>query len=462
VQDVHLEAEPEASAPVIVKNEQTVNVAAAEPSEPARRQRPGSVAPRRVPAILPLSYSGSFFTRYELREGYQEHGLGASTQPRLHREGDTFVYRARFGVETEPARVGKHSVGVKFVPQAHGTHSTGGTPTTSDSYDLRVHEAFIRVTGSGFRLDVGRFAMDYGDALVIGQSNWAESGRAFQGGRFRLTAPGNEQYFTDVFATLISEGSLASNAAFSGDQYFYGIYTSLGKLGSGPSVDAYLLGRTWVGASNAVVDGDSEPVTADQEGATHLTLGGRAAQSIDVFDYRLEAGIQFGQSPALPGAEPPDHLAFQIDGAAGVSIAHGLRVALGGTATSGDDDPSDDVDRAWDELFPTGHASLGYTDVIISRSDILSGNVELSYQANDSLLLRAKAYALARFVEDPAGNRYVGTEVDTDVIHTLVPGATLRGSYSIFVPDADTWGAEANAQRGDPIHLFEAQLGYEF
>jgi hypothetical protein len=433
--------------------------ASAAPTE-TRAQAPQKATDKKPPDIGPLVYTGSFFSRYELREGYEEHGLGTLTSPRLHREGDTFVYRARFGIETQPVRMGKQAVSVKFVPQAHGTHSTQGTPTTGDSYDLRVQEAYMRLQGSGFRLDLGRFAMDYGDALVIGQSNWSEASRAFQGGRVRLTARDNPDYYTDIFATLVSEGSLSTGSIFSGDQYFYGAYTGLGQLGQGPNVDAYLLGRTWAGASGPSVEDPA--VILDQDGATHLTIGGRVTQEISLFDYRLEAGLQFGQSLPPPGAAPQDHLAFQIDGGAGISPLKELRIGLGGTVLSGEEDPNDNVDRAWDELFPTGYASLGYTDVILQRSNILSGNLEVSYKAMGSLLLRSKAYLLARFVENLAGNRYVATEIDTDVIHTIGPGATLRGTYSIFLPSGDYWGADLNPPMGDPIHLFEAQLGYEF
>ncbi|HEX2735660.1 MAG TPA: alginate export family protein, partial [Polyangiaceae bacterium] len=267
------------------------------------------------PSLTPFTYSGSFFSRYELRDGYADHGL---TDPRLNREGDAFVYRARLGIETNPVKLGSgQSVLVKFVPQAAGTHAMGGTPETiGDAYPLGLYEAYIRLKGRGFRLDLGRFMMNYGDGLVIGQNDWHEAGRAFQGGRVRLTSANKPDYYTDLFITLIQEGIAGTKSVFKGDQYFYGMYTSLGELGAkGPILDVYLLGRTFGGLP---ADDSVTPSLPGQDGATTLTLGSRIAQAFTHFDYRLEAGVQVGQSQQARGVKPLDRVAFQADGAVGV------------------------------------------------------------------------------------------------------------------------------------------------
>lgn len=411
------------------------------------------------PSLTPFTYSGSFFSRYELRDGYADHGL---TDPRLNREGDAFVYRARLGIETNPVKLGSgQSVLVKFVPQAAGTHAMGGTPETiGDAYPLGLYEAYIRLKGRGFRLDLGRFMMNYGDGLVIGQNDWHEAGRAFQGGRVRLTSANKPDYYTDLFITLIQEGIAGTKSVFKGDQYFYGMYTSLGELGAkGPILDVYLLGRTFGGLP---ADDSVTPSLPGQDGATTLTLGSRIAQAFTHFDYRLEAGVQVGQSQQARGVKPLDRVAFQADGAVGVLPIHDLRLELGGVAISGEENPNDKLDHAWDPLFPTNHAPLGIADVIVQRSNVLSGNLGVRYNATKDVAIDLRGHALARAVKNLEGNRYVGTEGDLSLIYSLGLGTQLRSAYAIFVPDGDYWGKAANPKMGDPIHFFELQLGYYF
>ncbi len=402
------------------------------------------------PSVTPLSVDGSFWTRLEARENYERYAT--LTNPRLHREGDRFVYRARLGLTTNPVGVGHgQAVLVRFAPQAYGTHSTGGQPPTiNDGYDLGVYEAYVRLTSREIDLDVGRFRMNYGDAALIGDLDWNEAGRAFQGGRIRFK--GRSGYYTDVFATLITEGADSTNAIFEGDRYFYGIYTAMGPLIGDMELDAYILSQTW---GSVAADPVAGPAT-DQEGASFFTLGARAKQQIDKFDYRAEAGVQLGTT-RVPGDDALDKFAYQVDVGAGFTPVRQFRIGLGGLVASGDDDPNDSTSKAWDPLFPTGHKFLGLTDVFGDRTNALSGNLDVKYQPTDALILKLQGHALMRMEADNAsGEKYTGTEVDTHVIHPIGNGALLRGMYGVFVPANGYWG------RNDPIHYVEAQFGYDF
>lgn len=406
--------------------------------------------PAQKPSVTPLTVTGSFWTRYELRENYERHP--SLTNPRLHREGDRFVYRARLGFETHPVNLGGgQSILVKMSPQAYGTHSTGaGAATIYDGYDLGVYEAFVRLRSRSVDIDVGRFRMDYGDSLVIGDLDWNEAGRAFQGGRMRFK--GRSGYYTDVFATLISEGADLTGGVFEGDRYFYGIYTGVGPLLGDMDLDVYLLSQTW-GSVAADPDG---VVATDQEGASFFTLGARAAQKIDMFDYRAEAGVQVGTAP-VPGGNAQDKLAYQADAGVGFRPVKELRIGVGGLIASGDGDPNDDTNSAWDPLFPTGHKFLGLSDVFGDRTNAVSGNLDVDYQPLPSLVLKLQGHALGRLEADAvSGQNYAGTEIDTHVIHPMGHGAMLRAMYAIFIPDESYWG------QPDPVHYLEAQFGFDF
>jgi hypothetical protein len=398
--------------------------------------------------VTPLTITGSFWTRYELREGYAEQLL---SNPRTHREGDAFVYRARLGIRTNPVDLGGgQSVSVRFVPQAAGTHSVQGAntvATVTDQPNLGVYEAFVRLQSTGFALDVGRFAMDYGDALVIGNLDWNEFGRAFQGGRMRLS--GRSGYYTDVFATLISEGIGQTASIFEGDAYFFGIYTGIGPLLGPLELDVYLLGKTTAGVPDVDVGG----TPSDQEGANFFTFGSRVKGKVDIYDYRAEGGVQFGQSPVV-GGDALDKLAFQADAGVGISPIRNLRFGLGGLIATGDGSPGDGKDDAWDQLYPTSHKFLGLTDVFGPRTNALSGNAEVHYAPINSLTLALQAHMLSTMVAQQNGDHYSGTELDAHVIHRIGKGTKLRGMYGAFLPNGDVW------VDSDPIHYFELQFGY--
>jgi hypothetical protein len=461
-----LEAEPEAvPAEAATANDAIVEppadpvVTQAPPTpdpipEPPTAEPPAGEAP--APSVTPLKVTGSFWSRYELREGYEEHA--ALGNARLHREGDTVVYRARLGVETNPLDVGGgQSFSIKFAPQASGTHSLSGTPlvTVGDAYDLGVYEAYTRLQSKGFSLDVGRFMMDYGDAMVIGNLGWHETARAFQGARTRLS--GDSGYYTDLFVTLISEGSGTTGAVFEGDRYFYGIYTGIGPAIGKLDLDLYLLGQSFGKVDGVVLDDTVDPpTTGDQAGATFLTLGARIKQAIDLFDYHAEAGLQFGSTPVV-GGEAQDKLAYHADAGVGITPAAGLRLGLGGLVASGDSDPTDDKSQGWDQLFPTAHKFLGLADVFGGRTNAVSGNADVSYKASKSLILKLQAHLLATMEENAAGETYSGTELDTHIVHPIGAGATLRGMYAVFLPNEAYWAGVS-----DSVHYLEVQYGIDF
>ncbi len=448
-----VEPAPEVAAPAEPAPAEPPPAELAPPPEPeavpvALAEEPPEEPPPAPPSVTPLTITGSVFSRYEAREGYEELGIAPS---RVTREGDTFVYRARLGIATNPVDVGGgKSVSAMVAPQAAGTHSTQGTPETiGDVPNVGFYEAYARLAGSGFALDVGRFRMDYGDALVIGDLGWNETARAFQGGRVRFS--GESGFYTDIFATLIREGSAATQAMFDGDQYFLGVYAGLGPLIGALDLDVYLLSLT-----TASIPGDAMAMTTDQEGSSFFTFGARVKQTIDMFDYRLEAGLQVGTT-SVPQADARDKLAWQVDGGIGISPVKGLRIGLGGLAASGDKASSADKDEGWNQLYPTAHKFLGLADVFGGRTNAASGNFDISFKASDALVLKVQGHALSRLEENAAGEKYQGTEIDTHIIHPIGGGAALRGMYAVFLPNKDYY-----AGLDDKVHFFEAQFGYNF
>lgn len=391
-----------------------------------------------------LNYKGDFWSRYELRSGYWEKGLRNN---RLHRDGDTIVYRARLGLKTDPVDIGGAKGSATIVPQAAGTFGTGSAPQTiADTFDLRFYEAFFTLQGDAYKFDVGRFMMDYGDAAVIGNLGWNETARAFQGMRSRFSI--GEDAWLDAFVTLIQEGTptATDQNVGNGDRYFYGLYADVGPLlSAGMNLDLYALGQTW----GAVTTTDDAGASSRTDSATQVTLGARIKQKIGLFDYRVEGGFQTGSRPAV---EAVSLSAFNIDGTVGVSPVKGLRIGVGGLIASGDD-PETDSNEAWDQLFPTAHKFLGLSDVAGARSNIQSLYLQLKYAVNKGLIFKADGHTFSRVQVADGAPTSMGSELNLHAIKKLGGKGVLRAMYAVFLADEEFWPT------GDPVHFLEIQYG---
>ena len=282
-------AEPPAETPAAAEPPPTSSTAAAAaPAEPEPMPEPVPPPPEELPAPEKpaLKVGASLWSRYEIRENYAAHGL---THARLHREGDYVVSRARLSLVTPEVDAGD---GVKvsgtFVPQAAYTWGeTPGVATITDDPPIGLYEGYFSIYGDSARFDAGRFALNYGDALVIGNLGWNESARSFNGARSHF-ALGESGAYVDLFATLISEGRTSTGEALYGDRYFWGVYSGLGPLlTEGVELDAYFLGQTWGFDDGIVVTNPMDPTETtmgEREDATELTLGARLKGKADIFD----------------------------------------------------------------------------------------------------------------------------------------------------------------------------------
>jgi len=456
--------------------------AAVEPAPaPAPEPVAAAPAPEPAPAAAPtpppigLTVAGSFWTRYEMRRNYHDHGL--TTNARLHREGDYLVSRARLTLKTTPFDLGNDmKASATIAPQAAYTMGeTGTTPqnaTVGDQPPVTLYEGYASVGGSTARVDAGRFMMDYGDALVIGNLNWNELGRSFNGARLHLT-PSQSPLYIDLFGTLISEGRLVTTDVVQGDVYFWGAYAGLGPaVGEGIDLDAYFLGQSTARNEDVALTDPMDPMNTsvgEVEPTTDLTLGARLKGKASLVDYRVEAGMQFGKSPvnptfAAPDPEALDKFAYQADAELGINPVKGFRLALEGLYASGNKSDTPDKDEGWNQLYPTAHKWLGWADIVGARTNIMSGVLHVLYAPIEPLKLSVDAFYFKR-PEMPAGkDGAMGSEIDSQILYAFGGGASVRGMYAVFLPKKDYWeSATVSAEKAEKaMHYFEMQFGYDF
>ncbi|MEM6559557.1 MAG: alginate export family protein [Myxococcota bacterium] len=396
-----------------------------------------------VAAGLPLELGAHLFGRYENRQGYDR--LAVSRGRFL--EGDSTVYRARLVLTSAPIDLGTGlSTRFRFAPQAAGFF--GNLTNTTETADLGLYEGWLRLEGTSWLVDAGRLRLNYGDALVIGDLDWNQVGRSFDGLRSRLDL--NSAGWIDLIVTQVRDGiGGPGDDSFAGDIFFGGVYASLGTLiDEDLQLEPYVLSQLW---------GEERVNDSTAPAAAQLTAGVRAVRDFGPVDVRLEPGIQFGQRRVENAT--PDVVAYQVDLEAGVRLADGLRVSLEGIFASGDDPTTSDVE-GWDELFPTTHKWLGLMDVIGIRTNVASGVAHASFVSG-----RFKALLDAHLFWRPetatTQRSYAGAEFNMQAIYILGHGMTIRGLYGAFVPGNDHFFNVGEGRfNADVAHYLEAQYTF--
>jgi Alginate export len=421
-------------------------------------------------------YTGSYVTRYESRRGYDDLNLSAGRE--RFSEGDAVFYRLRLGLGTGLFEIGRGlRLGLQFTPQATGTFGDNGPNTLVDAR-LGLHEGYARVQGKRVRFDAGRYEMRYGDALMIGNNDWNELGRSFDGVRAHIASDPDSAWF-DVFASVIDEGRPDFRGAADGDLYFLGAYGALGpSLRAGLELDLYLLSRVWGRSRHEAADGVGG---YRRQSAAELTFGTRSKARFGDFDYRVEAGVQTGSRAGVApvantvteSVERVDVLAYQGDLELGLWLLQDrVRLALEGLYASGAKPGSGGrSSHGWADLFPSAHKWLGLSDAFtqdgMKRTNVASGVLHLSATPCEALLFQLDGHVFARpQAQLVGGDRgLAGGELDAGVEYMIANGLRVRALYGVFVADANLYRdripASVTGRDPEPVQYFEAELRYD-
>lgn len=435
---------------------------------PSAAESPAAESPAAEsgPPSMPFTVGVSAWTRLEVRSGYQRLGLMRAREEealaaelaefgldepywarfglpegywRRFPEGELQVSRARMSVQSDDFQVVRGLwMSARLSPQftALWRDSSQGESETA----LDVYEGYVRFKGEHLRFTLGRFAMNYGEGLVIGNLGWHQSARAFDG--IHLKYELDRAYF-DSFAATEAPIREHDGSFFVFDRLLWGAYLGVGGfLSENLELEPYFLGRTLPAI----------------KGATLLTPGLRIRHKLNWFDYRIEADAQFGRTDV-----PGDVRAGQVEAEVGVSPLSELRLGLGGVAASADDPSTPTRLEGFIDLYPTGHRFLGLSDVFGPRRNALAGFFNLSATANKRWSFMMAGLAFRRFVTPEGASPFAGIELDSQV--TFKPGkyTSIRTLYAIFLPNDGHFRPEVSGmQWGEPAHFLECQGGIEF
>ncbi len=325
-------------------------------------------------------------------------------------------------------------------------------PGMENTFDFEQLFADWRVLGekTPLTLRVGRQDLIYGRERVIGKLDWMNEGRRFDGAKLFYSSP---TWDLDVFwvkpvyymntpysnpwNTHINEGMNRKIDHWREEQNFYGLYSTYKGIPR-HQWDLYFLGLNdrgfFVNANNRMGD------------LNVYTIGSRVAGTTGGFDYDVEGGGQWGK---WDGDEVHAWMVGSDAGHTWKSAPMTPRAGLGFDYATGDDTPRDQSHDTWNQLYPTGHAFLGYID-LVGRQNIIAPNVNVSFKplknvtaklfyyhfwldSNLDALYNAGGVPTRRNVTGSSGND-VGSELDATVAWQMDVHSSLLFGYSHFWP----------------------------
>jgi hypothetical protein len=325
----------------------------------------------------------------------------------------------------------------------------GKRPTDVDSADLLNLFVDLKADSAGvnWTLRAGRQELAFGKQRLVSPLPWANSYRKWDG--VSLIGSFND-WKAHAFATHFVPTDKYDFNESDEDEAFFGIYVTYKK-----NFDIYYLGRLQDANDRIPMDNDRH------------TIGIRYGDKLGDtgFDYEVEGAYQFGDVGAY------DVSAFMVGSQLGYSLADNIwspRLWVGFDFGSGDDNPG----AAFDQLYPLGHAYLGYID-IVGRRNIIAASIgvdlkpmpKMGFKVGNHFFWRENTkdalYNAGGSVVRPgaaSSDSFVGVETDVLMTYKFSPHITGLLGYSHFF----TGDFINNSGKSEDIDFAYTQLQFTF
>ncbi len=313
-----------------------------------------------------------------------------------------------------------------------------GGRRTLDVNSFDIHQAFLDVKVVEFEdgdltIRAGRQELLFGKQRLVSPLNWSNTRRRFQGVSAILRrADWTVTGFYTQFVPVRKYDMDVSNSSVN----FGGVYAEGKVPNSDVGLDLYAL---FVDRNGVAFNG-----TAGSE--DRWTVGARVHGKIadTSFDYDAEGAYQFGKVGS------GDISAFMFAGELGHTWRDcnwKPRAHLGAGYASGDDNAGGNV-GTFNQLFPLGHAYLGYIDAI-GRQNLIDVNTGIAVKPTKQTTVKLAGHAFWRADNDDAvynaggavlrpgaadNSGEIGQEVDLTVKHVFNRHISLLVGYSHFFP----------------------------
>lgn len=403
-----------------------------EPSQPSDFFDPIKYIPLNQTGSIWLSFGGQVRERVE---AWNNFNFG---EPPAADDSDLFLL-SRFLYHID-LHLGEY---LRFFAQGKSAFSTDrdlvGGRRDADADELDLQNAFIDVMLPLFRearftFRVGRQEMLFGKQRLVSPGDWSNVRRTFDG------LSGILKYrswtVTCFWTQLVIPRKYDFNRSDANTDFF-GIYAA-GKVP-----------KTWVGIDLYWLGLEKDAAAFNDTAGREMrhSLGGRLFGKIPRtgLDFELEGAYQLGE------LGDGDIDAFMFTSQLGYSFADlpGLPyLYLAFDYASGDSQAGDDEVETFNKLFPTGHAHLGYID-IVGRQNIIDLRSGVSFKPLKKLGVALDWHQFWRADDDdalynPAGiplrpgaagsSSEIGAELDVTLKYQLDRHTLIQFGYSHFFP----------------------------
>lgn len=378
---------------------------------------------------VPLSKDGSFWMSFggQIRFRLENwHNFGFSKD-----NDDTFLLtRVRLHADLH---AGEHfRLFVEGKSALSTDRSLPGGRRTLDVDELDLQQTFFDASlpidpDTKLTLRAGRQILLFGKQRLVSPLDWSNTMRTWDGANLLLGV--GDWRINGFWSQFVPVKKYDFNEPDS-DEPFAGLYAT-GKVGdTSVGLDMYWLYRERKGLDER-----------------RHTLGGRISGAFfgKRLDYDVEGSYQLGDM------DGNDIRTFMIGSQAGykfMDAAGKPRLFLGFDFGSGDSDPEDGTTETFDQLYPLGHAYLGYIDVV-GRQNIIDQNMGISFTPAEKLTVYLAGHFFWRHRAedalynvgggvarpgDPGTSLEVGQEVDLLFSYAYNRHLLLTLGYSHFFP----------------------------
>lgn len=312
-------------------------------------------------------------------------------------------------------------------------------PVEENRFDF--YQGFVDVMPLGeetpLTFRAGRQELLYGAQRLISPLDWANTRRRFDG--FKLFWS-DDTWDADAFYVYPVPIDLAKDENrkldhFDERQYLLGTYVTYKGIPRHGIDVYYFYYRNANGLTNA--DGNVGSLNLN-------TIGGRFWGRTGPWDYDTELVGQFGTF----ANDTVQAWAWALDGGHTFEdVPWKPRLGIGVDYASGDADPSDGKHQTFNQLFPLGHAYLGYID-FVARQNVWAGSVNLTVKPREDVTARLAYHAFwlaensdglynaggALVRRDPTGrsSHDVGQELDLTISWQIDVHSSILFGYSHF------------------------------
>ncbi|MBK96675.1 MAG: hypothetical protein CMJ79_13330 [Planctomycetaceae bacterium] len=393
-----------------------------------------------------FEFGGEFRMRYHHENNHRPSPTLANSLGLTGTDDDFLLYRTRLWMD------GKFNDHLNLYVEMLDAESTlENFPARGNEVDrLDLHQAYADITlNDRLQAKVGRRSLDIGSTRLVGEGEWANTRRAFDGLQLSLE---NENF--DLEAYYLHPLSMQPND-FNQTNYdvrLYGVNTHQ-QVNEDITRSYYWL-----------------TLELDNTGARYDTFGAHSKGARGDLLYEFEGGVQAGINP-----DQTNHLA----GLAVIGLGTELKGKIPGQLwvyyewASGSDTPG----NGWHHYFPRAHRHLGYID-LFGRRNLNDVNVRWDYQPTESLELRVHYhyFSLANSADVPyntnmtpfaglgantSGSSSLGHEIDLLATLKLNERLKFQLGYSHFFAGAYYQTTPGVPHSGD-ARFFYTQMSLEF